>query len=207
MYKGWVNLSTGEGAITGEVITLSDIGWNYADVNNGVYRFSSGAITNFKVMPARTMNLECSIFEENVGGQPWDDGTIYNNGGTSLVIATSLASDTTQLATLISGQTCVYELATPQTFNLTPTQVKTLLGQNHVSHDGGGTISLVYIKKDSTIIPNPSDAEVPLTGLEISGKGFKITDARIPAPPTNNGAYVLTVTVSGGTPTYSWENA
>lgn len=98
-------------------------------------------------------------------------------------------------------------LATPQTFNLTPTQVLTLLGQNYVSHDGGGTISLVYIKKDSTIIPNPSDAEVPLTGLEISGKGFKITDARIPAPPTNNGAYVLTVTVSGGTPTYSWENA
>lgn len=38
-------------------------------------------------------------------------------------------------------------------------------------------------------------------------KDFVITDARIPAPPTTNGAYVLTVTVSGGTPTYSWENA
>ena len=111
------------------------------------------------------------------------------------------------LGTPTTGAQVVYGLATPQTFNLTPTQVKNLLGQNYVSHDGGGTISLVYIKKDSTIIPNPSDAEVPLTGLEISGKGFKITDARIPAPPTNNGAYVLTVTVSGGTPTYSWENA
>lgn len=106
-----------------------------------------------------------------------------------------------------TGAQVVYELSTPQTFNLTPTQVLTLLGQNYVSHDGGGTISLVYIKKDSTIIPNPSDAEVPLTGLEISGKDFVITDARIPAPPTTNGAYVLTVTVTGGTPTYSWENA
>lgn len=113
----------------------------------------------------------------------------------------------TELGTPTTGAQVVYELATPQTFNLTPTQVKTLLGQNYVIHDGGGTISLVYIKKDSTIIPNPSDAEVPLTGLEISGKDFVITDARIPAPPTNNGAYVLTVTVSGGTPTYSWENA
>lgn len=111
------------------------------------------------------------------------------------------------LGTPTTGAQVVYELATPQTFNLTPTQVLTLLGQNYVSHDGGGTISLVYIKKDSTIIPNPSDAEVPLTGLEISGKDFVITDARIPAPPTTNGAYVLTVTVSGGTPTYSWENA
>ena len=113
----------------------------------------------------------------------------------------------TALGTPTTGAQVVYELATPQTFNLTPTQVLTLLGQNYVSHDGGGTISLVYIKKDSTIIPNPSDAEVPLTGLEISGKDFVITDARIPAPPTTNGAYVLTVTISGGTPTYSWENA
>ena len=111
------------------------------------------------------------------------------------------------LGTPTTGAQVVYELATPQTFTLTKEQIQTLLGQNYVSHDGGGTISLVYIKKDSTIIPNPSDAEVPLTGLEISGKGFKITDARIPAPPTTNGAYVLTVTVSGGTPTYSWENA
>ena len=111
------------------------------------------------------------------------------------------------LGTPTTGAQVVYELATPQTFNLTPTQVETLLGQNYVSHDGGGTISLVYVKKDSTIIPNPSDAEVPLTGLGISGKDFVITDARIPAPPTTNGAYVLTVTVSGGTPTYSWENA
>lgn len=65
-------------------------------------------------------------------------------------------------------------LATPQTYNLTPTQVLTLLGQNYVSHDGGGTISLVYIKKDSTIIPNPTGAEIPLTGLEIDGEKFKI---------------------------------
>ena len=111
------------------------------------------------------------------------------------------------LGTPTTGAQVVYELATPQTFTLTKEQIQTLLGQNYVRHDGGGTISLVYIKKDSTIIPNPSNAEVPLTGLEISGKDFVITDARIPAPPTTNGAYVLTVTVSGGTPTYSWENA
>ena len=146
VYGGTLDVTTGELTVDRALVTLSDVNWNYADVNSGVYRFSSGAITNFKVKTARTMNLECSILEENVGGQPWDDGTIYNNGGTSLVIATSQASDTTQLATLISGQTCVYELATPQTFNLTPTQVETLLGQNYVSHDGGGNIKVVYIR-------------------------------------------------------------
>lgn len=57
---------------------------------------------------------------------------------------------------------------------MTKEQIQTLLGQNYVSHDGGGTISLVYIKKDSTIIPNPTGAEIPLTGLEINGEKFKI---------------------------------
>lgn len=152
---------------------------------------------------------------EYVGNNPysadWKYGTCINAGGTSFNLwikdgaFVDVADATTYLGTHPT-EICYY-LATPQTFTLTPTQVLTLLGQNYVSHDGGGTISLVYIKKDSTIIPNPSDAEVPLTGLEISGKDFVITDARIPAPPTTNGAYVLTVTVSGGTPTYSWENA
>lgn len=78
------------------------------------------------------------------------------------------------LGTPTTGAQVVYELATPQTFNLTPTQVKTLLGQNYVSHDGGGTISLVYVKGDAPIKPNPADAEIPLTGLEINGEKFKI---------------------------------
>lgn len=78
------------------------------------------------------------------------------------------------LGTPTTGAQVVYELATPQTFNLTPTQVKTLLGQNYVSHDGGGTISLVYVKGDAPIKPNPADAEIPLTGLEIDGEKFKI---------------------------------
>lgn len=78
------------------------------------------------------------------------------------------------LGTPTTGAQVVYELATPQTFNLTPTQVKTLLGQNYVSHDGGGTISLVYVKGDAPIKPNPTGADIPLKGLEIDGEKFKI---------------------------------
>lgn len=178
----------------------------HTDVTVTVASTSGGSGEDTTVSLGRTVyggNLDVTTGELEV---TWENIASYA-GETLTGEWLSSLDEYSTLGTPTTGAQVVYELATPQTYNLTPTQVKTLLGQNYVSHDGGGTISLVYIKKDSTIIPNPSDAEVPLTGLEISGKDFVITDARIPAPPTTNGAYVLTVTVSGGTPTYSWENA
>lgn len=213
VYKGWVNLSTGEGAITGVGVDLGSFNW----VSENTALSGLARINVAEVLPLGAVYNQIPICSQYEGKSPksysqFADGEIaFSNSESQPMIRmrdenTSGMTDA-QIKSYMSGVTFCYDLATPQTFTLTKEQIQTLLGQNYVSHDGGGTISLVYIKKDSTIIPNPSDAEVPLTGLEISGKGFKITDARIPAPPTNNGAYVLTVTVSGGTPTYSWENA
>lgn len=207
VYGGTLDVTTGVLTVDKASSDLGDLSW----VKSAEGRFQSTSLNGTIAVntAAEKPNMICSAYEVYRAGAGSSLGiTAFTEGGTSYIrcIDSNYAS-ATDFTNGVSGQTIVYELATPQTFNLTPTQVKTLLGQNYVSHDGGGTISLVYIKKDSTIIPNPSDAEVPLTGLEISGKDFVITDARIPAPPTTNGAYVLTVTVSGGTPTYSWENA
>lgn len=207
VYGGTLDVNTGVLTVNNASSDLGDLSW----VKSAEGRFQSTSLSGTIAVNtgAEMPNMICSVYEVYRAGAGTTLGiTAFTEGGTSYIrcIDSSYAS-ATDFTNGVRNQTIVYALATPQTFNLTPTQVETLLGQNYVSHDGGGTISLVYIKKDSTIIPNPSDAEVPLTGLEISGKGFKITDARIPAPPTTNGAYVLTVTVSGGTPTYSWENA
>lgn len=207
VYGGTLDVTTGELTVTHGYI-YADGSFNVSNVayGSGVYytivKNSIGAKTN------NPLPISDKFKSESVA----QAGNCYitYNGNYLITVLPDQTADTIAKATQWFSDNptqFVYDLATPQTFNLTPTQVETLLGQNYVSHDGGGTISLVYIKKDSTIIPNSSDAEVPLTGLEISGKGFKITDARIPAPPTTNGAYVLTVTVTGGTPTYSWENA
>ena len=207
VYSGTLNLDTG-------VLTVDRGYVEYDGSSDEDWRTTvEGYLRDFyiNVPLAKTFcELVCNIAKREGDGQTLNNIFISATKNLNWYIGNSIEIDNVaDFKTWLSNNPMqvVYELATPQTFNLTKAQVKTLLGQNYVSHDGGGTISLVYIKKDSTIIPNPSDAEVPLTGLEISGKGFKITDARIPAPPTNNGAYVLTVTVSGGTPTYSWENA
>ena len=201
-----IQIETGNTATTYEPYSNICPISGHTDVTVTVASTSGGSGEDTTVSLGRTVyggNLDVTTGELEV---TWENIASYA-GETLTGEWLSSLDEYSTLGTPTTGAQVVYELATPQTFYLTKAQVKTLLGQNYVSHDGGGTISLVYIKKDSTIIPNPSDAEVPLTGLEISGKGFKITDARIPAPPTTNGAYVLTVTVSGGTPTYSWENA
>lgn len=212
VYGGTLDVTTGELTVTHGRVDLGSLSWTLVGSGNSE-RFQTNGLTD-NLLPPNNSTPFSGLCEEYEIAR-WDylesaghDIFICNNSTSHwLAVRNTNYTSATDFTNSVNGKYLVYELATPQTFNLTPTQVKTLLGQNYVSHNGGGTISLVYIKKDSTIIPNPSDAEVPLTGLEISGKGFKITDARIPAPPTNNGAYVLTVTVSGGTPTYSWENA
>ena len=46
----------------------------------------------------------------------------------------------------------VYELATPQTYQLTPTEIATLLGVNNIWHDANGNSSITYQKK----VPGPN---------------------------------------------------
>ena len=208
VYGGSLDVTTGELTVTHGFVTAPTRG--SVDSSGKLYTlvFSpSIAIKTWGQTEAPSTYIASNMFEvEGLSEARASEDKCLVQYGTAIYAGGYIGEETT-LDTLLATLQIKYELATPQTFNLTPTQVLTMLGQNYVSHDGGGTISLVYVKKDSTIIPNPSDAEVPLTGLEISGKDFVITDARIPVPPATNGAYVLTVTVSGGTPTYSWENA
>ena len=178
VYKGWVNLSTGEGAITGVDFDLSNAGATfYKSALTGADRFYSQISTIATDMKTSGFNkFLCDYFEEKED-QSEEVGTAYiQTGWLNIQMPKDMFATGEAFKTWIESESVhlVYELATPQTFTLTKEQIQTLLGQNYVSHDGGGTISLVYIKKDSTIIPNPTGAEIPLTGIEIDGEKFKI---------------------------------
>ena len=43
----------------------------------------------------------------------------------------------TEIKNIVTGYKCVYKLATPITYQLTPTEVRTLLGQNNIWSDTG----------------------------------------------------------------------
>jgi hypothetical protein len=46
----------------------------------------------------------------------------------------------------------IYELATPQTYQLTPTEVKSLLGDNVIYADTGDILNAEYVRDTTTII-------------------------------------------------------
>lgn len=56
-----------------------------------------------------------------------------------------------QGATPTTGAQVVYELATPYTVQLTPTQVRSLLGTNNVWSDSGEMAKIIYNKGNTTL--------------------------------------------------------
>ena len=72
--------------------------------------------------------------------------------------------------TAISGQILCYPLATPLTIQLTPTQVKSLLGNNNIWSDTGDILECVY-QRDLNIVINEFDARI--TALEQAQSGTR----------------------------------
>jgi hypothetical protein len=98
-----------------------------------------------------------------------------------IAVKDSRYTDASAFKTAMSGVMLCYTLATPQTYTLTPTEVKTLLGENRI-YASAGQVTVQY------------RADFNAAGLMY-----------IPKAPTADGTYRLTVDVSGGTPTYRWE--
>lgn len=73
-----------------------------------------------------------------------------------------------------TGAEVAYKLATPQTVQLTPQEVNSLLGENNISADTGD-IDIVYVKASAPIQPNPTgEPTATLSKLGIEGTVFEI---------------------------------
>ena len=93
----------------------------------------------------------------------------------------------------MSGVQLVYELATPQTYQLTPQEIiTTLLGQNNIWSDTGSSTveypadTKLYIQKINT----PTDDDMIADANIASGKYFIV----------NNNLYLSTTTILAGDP-------
>lgn len=152
VYGGTLDVTTGELTVDRIGAVMSDLTWTKIDTSAGHTRYKSSVITGMKATDTRTMNVLCSIFATNTSA-PYLSDSIYNAGNESALVAVSDSwSELSDFMQGIDGQTVVVDLATPQTFTLTKEQIQTLLGQNYVSHDGGGNIKVVYIRDLDIVI-------------------------------------------------------
>ena len=70
----------------------------------------------------------------------------------SLIIKDSRYTDPTAFKSAMNGVKLVYILATPTTVQLTPTEVKSLLGDNNIWSDTGDVVA--EYRADTTLVIN-----------------------------------------------------
>ena len=134
----------------------------------------------------RTLELLSSAYECIVN-QPFNvnlNGVIYNGNNAALFVHDHNYNNASAFKTARTGEKIIYPLATPLTVQLTPTEVKTLLGTNNVGADSGN-VTVKYGTNPYLITnPTPFDAQ-PL--LKVTGAGV-----------LGIGDYTITITGTAG---------
>jgi hypothetical protein len=138
-YGGTLDVVSGELVVDRVYIDMGSPIWRYT--NNRFYYNP----TNAKVYTLiEVANLLCSQYP-NSQYNSQADNTISGYAGYIYVRADSYSGDTTAFKTAMNGVQLVYELATPITVQLTPTQVKSLLGSNNIFADCGQITECKYV--------------------------------------------------------------
>lgn len=146
VYGGRLNATTGELTITHAIVDMGSLAWAYNSSANVFW----AVISDMK----RPCNLLCEAYiqssatnvESMADYEIWNRGYAYNDK--NIVAKNTNYSTASDFKTSVTGVHLVYELATPITVQLTPTQIEGLLGTNNVWADTGD-IEVVYKGKSA----------------------------------------------------------
>ena len=147
------------------IVDLGTLTWTVSTNDRFYAAMPSGAIT-----PTSSGDTEaiCSHYDrflaESVSINSQPDGTFFVNSTKFSSVKRVVIKDSSKSSmsaadfkTAMSGVQLVYELATPQTYTLTPTQINTLLGENNVWADSGD-VEITYRRDISIVINNLESA-------------------------------------------------
>ena len=195
-YGGTLDVLTGKLTVDRAMVDLGAKNW-YPSTAAGRTRFRT-SITDIERIssPNVRASLLCSNYPTKTANQTYQGTTgvsLQQNSADIYIYDPQTESMTTaEFKSAMSGVQLVYKLATPQTYQLTPTEVKTLLGVNNIFANTGDTE--IEYRADPDLYIQRKMPEVPVDDVQINGTSI-VTDgvANIPMPKTVN--------VSGTTPT------
>lgn len=148
VYGGSLDVTSGKLTVTHAIIDLGDLSWTY---DSAYTRFASSISGGKSYGTAvRTAPFICSCYQTISDGRPLaqvPNNSIYNGNSNSVYVKTSDYTDEGQFTTAVTGEKLVYELATPQTYQLTPTQISAIVGTNNIFTDTNGNTSVEYYTK------------------------------------------------------------
>lgn len=141
VYGGTLDVVSGELVVTHGYVDLGDLSWSYSSTSGQEFFYHMGLDAKSKGSSAELSNAVCDSY-----GQVGYDAVNGNNGtfgisrdGTYLKICDTNYSSGADFKTAMSGHYICYELATPQTYQLTPQEVELLTGTNNVWSDASDT--------------------------------------------------------------------
>ena len=139
-YGGTLDVTSGELTLTHEIVDLDTFTFYAYNLENRIY-----------YSPALDTNKTEGIFEQYSIQTPppsvstWKDGcAIIESSNHRIYIKDTRYADATAFNAATKGK-LVYELATPQTIQLTPTQIKMLQGNNTLFADSGDSQLSYYV--------------------------------------------------------------
>ncbi len=140
VYGGLLDVTTGLLTVDRVMVDLGTLNWGY--YNN---RFDS-RLTSMKVVSGwNQVGLVCSslgiaVIQPNGTANDKCLG-VYNE---AVYVRYNSITSPAAFKTAMSGVQLVYELAQPQIYQLTPTQISAIVGTNNVFTDTNGDTSVVY---------------------------------------------------------------
>ena len=148
VYGGNIDLTTGLLTVTWGSSNLSDLTWYY---NAGKKIFYSSSLANdlISITGATVYNALSNEYQilsvNNLYNNETDNsfaiGYIYSDKNVNVI--DNRYTSASDFKTNVTGM-IVYELATPVTYQLTPTQVRALVGVNNVFNDTNGNTEVSY---------------------------------------------------------------
>ena len=137
VYQGTVDVVTGELKFDKAGVDLGSLSWTkYGSTVNYDRYISSGLDSLAK----NSSSVVCSIYKARVGNETITPNMIWIASGNSKLSATTNVGAYANAAGFksgMSGQILVYELSTPITYQITGTDIVTLVGDNYIWSDSG----------------------------------------------------------------------
>ena len=153
VFGGEVDVVNGIMTVDRASVDLGTLNWA---LENGIFRLNESIGAKLTADTSAVANMLCSVYKtvsQNAMGSTTTDQCIAGlNWSNGVRVKDSNYTDVTSFKTAMNGVQLVYELATPQTIQLTPTQVNSLLGSNNVWADTGDINECVYRRDMSSTI-------------------------------------------------------
>ena len=142
VYGGTLDVVSGELTVDRVAAAMESLTWyrstSYA--NPIFYATVSGKSSDYRKASCsflRDIGTDTIIAAQGFSNRAADGDFASSNGNAQIYARLDSATTVQDFVTAVTGQTIVYPLANPQTYQLTPQQVTSLLGVNNVWSDAG----------------------------------------------------------------------